>query len=88
MVAAPSKLVRPSGDRVTTDAKDALHPARLLRLGEIVPRAVPTRQQEVARDLARAREDARGDLVRDRQRVSTMLLQHGGVHCGGKACRS
>jgi len=34
LVAAPSKLQRPSGDRVKTDAKDALHLARLLKLGE------------------------------------------------------
>src|SRR6187397_2292480 len=32
-VAAPSKLQRPSGDRVKTAAKDAVHLARLLRLG-------------------------------------------------------
>ena len=35
MVAAPSKLQRPAGDRVKTDARDAAHLARLLRLGEI-----------------------------------------------------
>ena len=32
-VAAPSKLHRPAADRVKTDAKDAVHLARLLRLG-------------------------------------------------------
>lgn len=37
VVAAPSKLQRPSGDRVKTDAKDAVHLARLLRLDEITP---------------------------------------------------
>lgn len=35
-VAAPSRLVRPAGDRVKTDAKDALLLARLLRMDEIV----------------------------------------------------
>ena len=35
VVAAPSKLQRPAGDRVKTDARDAAHLARLLRLGEI-----------------------------------------------------
>jgi transposase len=35
-VVAPSKLQRPAGDRVKTDARDALHLARLLHLGEIV----------------------------------------------------
>src|SRR5512144_405551 len=62
VVAAPSKLQRPSGDRVKTDAKDALHLARLLRLGEITSVEVPTVAQEAARDLVRAREDVRGDL--------------------------
>ena len=36
LVAAPSKLQRPVGDRVKTDARDAAHPARLLHLGQIV----------------------------------------------------
>jgi transposase len=34
-VVAPSKLHKPSGDRVKTDARDALLLARLLRLDEI-----------------------------------------------------
>ena len=42
-VAAPSKLQKPSGDRVKTDAKDAVHLARLLRLDEITAVAIPTR---------------------------------------------
>ena len=36
VVAAPSKLQRPSGDRVKTDARDAAHLARFLHLGEIM----------------------------------------------------
>ena len=84
-VAAPSKLLRPSGDRVKTDAKDAVLLARLLRLGEITPVAVPTVEQESARDLVRAREDVRGDLMRARHRLSKLLLRHGHVYYGGKA---
>src|SRR5689334_1362033 len=42
VVAAPSKLQRPCGDRVKTDARDALHLARLLHLGQIVAVTVPT----------------------------------------------
>ena len=59
--AASSKLQRPAGDRVKTDARDALHLARLQRLAEVVPVRVPTEAQEAARDLARAREAARAD---------------------------
>lgn len=84
-VVAPSKLQRPSGDRVKTDAKDAVHLARLLRLDEITPVAVPTVEQEAARDLVRAREDCRGDLMRARHRLSKLLLRHGQVYYGGNA---
>ena len=41
VVAAPWKLIRPAGDRVKTDARDAAHLTRLLRLGEITTVAVP-----------------------------------------------
>ena len=85
VVAAPSKLHRPSGDRVKTDARDALHLARLLRLDEITPVAIPTIDQEAARDLVRAREDCRGDLMRARHRLSKLLLRHGIVYDQGAA---
>ncbi len=84
-VVAPSKLQKPAGDRVKTDAKDALHLARLLRLDEIVSVAIPTVDQEAARDLVRAREDCRGDLMRARHRLSKLLLRHGIVYSGGDA---
>ena len=85
VVAAPSKLQRPAGDRVKTDKNDALHLARLLKLGEIVEVTVPSIETEAARDLVRAREDARGDLMRDRHRLSKLLLRHGIVYSGGQA---
>jgi transposase len=84
-VVAPSKLQRPSGDRIKTDARDAVHLARLLRLDEITPVAVPTIEQEAARDLVRAREDCRGDLMRTRHRLSKLLLRHGIVYDGAAA---
>jgi len=84
-VVAPSKLQRPSGDRVKTDAKDAVHVARLLRLDEFTAVSVPTVDQENTRDLVRAREDARGDLMRARHRLSKLLLRQGIVYSGGQA---
>src|SRR4051794_37094393 len=84
-VAAPSKLQKPAGDRVKTDAKDAIHLARLLRLDEITPVAVPSVEQESARDLVRAREDCRGDLMRARHRLSKLLLGNGIVYYCGDA---
>jgi transposase len=84
-VVAPSKLQRPSGDRVKTDARDAVHLARLLRLDEFTAVSVPTMEQENARDLVRAREDCRGDLMRARHRLSKLLLRQGIVYSGGQA---
>jgi len=46
---------------------------------------VPSVDQEAARDLVRAREDARGDLMRARHRLSKLLLRHGIVYSGGQA---
>jgi transposase len=80
VVAAPSKLQRPSGDRVKTHVRDARHLARLLHLGEVTAVTVPTVEQEAARDLVRAREDCRGDLMAARHRLSKLLLRQGIVY--------
>lgn len=85
LVAAPSKITRAPGDRVKTDARDAMLLARLLRIGDLVAVRVPTRGQEAARDLVRAREDARGDLMAARHRVSKLLLRQGIVYSAGAA---
>ncbi len=79
-MAAPSKIPRAPGDRVKTDRRDAERLARLLRLGELVAVRVPEPHEEAARDLVRAREDARGDLMRARHRLSKLLLRHGLVY--------
>jgi transposase len=79
VVAAPSRI-RPAADRVKTDRRDAERLARLLRLGEITLVRVPEPEEEAARDLVRAREDARGDLMRARHRLSKLLLRHGAVY--------
>jgi transposase len=85
VVAAPSKLIRPAGERVKTDARDAAHLARLLHLGQITEVTIPSVEQEAARDLVRAREDVRGDLMSARHRLSKLLLRQGIVYCGGRA---
>ena len=85
VIAAPSKLQRPAGDRVKTDAKDAEHLSTLLRLDAFTAVTIPDEQTEAARDLVRAREDCRADLMRARHRLSKLLLRHGIVYSGGQA---
>jgi transposase len=85
VLAAPSKMERPPGDRIKTDRRDAERLARLLRLDEVPAVRMPTIEEEAARDLTRARDDVRADLMRARHRLSKLLLRHGIVYTGGKA---
>ena len=77
MVAAPSKIPRASGDRVKTDRRDAESLVRLLLAGKLHAVRVPGPQEEALRDLVRAREAVRVDLMRCRHRLSKLLLRHG-----------
>ncbi len=77
VVAAPSKIPRAAGDRVKTDRRDAEHLVRLLLAGKLHPVRVPGAEEEALRDLVRARETVRSDLMRARHRCSKLLLRHG-----------
>ena len=77
VVAAPSKIPRASGDRVKTDRRDAEHLVRLLLAGKLHPVRVPGDEEEALRDLVRARDAVRMDLMRSRHRLSKLLLRHG-----------
>jgi transposase len=77
VVAAPSKIPRASGDRVKTDRRDAEHLVRLLLAGKLHAVRVPGPEEEALRDLVRAREAVRMDLMRARHRLSKLLLRHG-----------
>jgi transposase len=77
VVAAPSKIPRASGERVKTDRRDAEHLVRLLLAGKLHPVRVPGAEEEALRDLVRAREAVRVDLMRCRHRLSKLLLRHG-----------
>jgi transposase len=77
VVAAPSKIPRASGDRVKTDRRDAEHLARLLLAGKLNAVRVPGIEEEALRDLVRARETVRVDLMRSRHRLTKLLLRHG-----------
>ena len=84
-VGAVSKMLKPSGDRVKTDRRDAVFLSRMLAVGNVVECFCPTPEQEAARDLARARADARADLMRARNLLSKMLLRKGIVYQGKSA---
>ena len=76
LVAAPGKIPRGATDRVKTDRRDAEHLVRLLLAGKLSAVRIPGPEEEAMRDLVRAREDLRMDLMRSRHRLSKLLLRH------------
>ncbi len=72
-VVAPGLIPKKAGDRVKSDRRDAVRLARLLAAGELSFVRVPTLEEERFRDLVRAREDLRCDLMRARHRLSHFL---------------
>jgi transposase len=82
MVCSPGAIPRQPGDRIKTDTRDALKLARLHAAGQLRPVVVPAVELEALRDLVRAREDLRGDLMSARHRVSKLGLRYGHVFDG------
>ena len=79
-VIAPGLTPRGRGDRVKTDRKDAELLVRCLMAGSLTPVVVPSPQVEAAREVVRAHDACRRDLMNARHRVSKMLLRHGRVY--------
>lgn len=84
MVVAPSLIPAKPGERVKTDRRDARKLVFLFRAGLLTEVQPPSEEDEAARDLCRAREDAREDLLRCRHRLSKFLLRRGIVFTAGK----
>ncbi len=76
-VVAPSRIPKPSGKQIKNDRRDALMLARLHRAGELTAVHVPLAEDEAVRDLTRAREDAKGDEKKSKQRLLAFLLRSG-----------
>jgi transposase len=68
-------IPKKAGDRVTTDRRDAVQRARLMRSGDLTPVYVPQVEDEAIRDLSRAREDTIRDLKAAKFRLKAFLLR-------------
>lgn len=76
-VVAPALVPTKAGDRVKTDRRDAEKLARCHRAGDLTAVWVPDEAHEALRDLIRAREAAKTDQQRARQRLGKLLLRQG-----------
>jgi transposase len=83
-VIAPSLIPRKPGERIKTDRCDARKLRELLEGGLLTEVHPPTPEDEAVRDLCRAREDAKEDLLRARHRLAKFLLRRGLVFGRGR----
>ncbi|MEW5784397.1 MAG: transposase [Bacillota bacterium] len=77
IVAASSLVPQRPGDQVKNDRRDARKLARHLRNGDLTCVWVPDEDNETLRDLSRARQSAKEDLHRNRQKLLKFLLRLG-----------
>lgn len=77
IVVAPTLVPSKAGDKVKTDRRDAEKLARCFRAGDLTPVWVPSKEHEALRDLVRAREVAKEDQRRARQRLQKFHLRLG-----------
>jgi len=82
-VVAPALIPRKPGERVKTNRRDARKLAELGRAGLLTTVRPPTLEEEAVRDLGRARDDVREDLLRCRHRLTKLLLRRG-LHAPGR----
>lgn len=83
IVVAPSLIPSKPGERVKTDRRDGRKLAELFKAGLLTEVHPPTPEEEAVRDLTRAREDAKRELLSARHRLTKMLLRQGHVYRQG-----
>src|ERR1700732_5034986 len=76
-VIAPTLVPVKAGNRVKTDRRDAEKLARSYPSDDLTAVWVPDEGSEALRDLVRAREAAKQDQLRARNRLSNFLLRSG-----------
>jgi transposase len=75
-IVAPSLIPTKPGARVTTNRRDAITLARLMRAGDLTPVDVPQVEDEAMRALCRAREDTIRALQVAQCQRTALLLRH------------
>lgn len=83
-VIAPSLTPRKPGQQVKTNRLDARRLGVYYRGGQLTAVRIADPEQEALRDLLRARDDVRRDLMQRRQRLNGFLLRHGYHFAEGK----
>ncbi len=74
-VIAPSKIWAQPGNQIKTDRRDAVKLVNQFKAQMLTTVHPPNAEQEAVRDLCRAREDAKADETRAKNRLAQYLLR-------------
>ena len=84
VILAPTTMLTPQGNRVKTDARDALMIAQCLSYGGYRAVYIPTEEDDSVEEYLRMRDDHKLALKKIKQQINAFCLRHGHHYTGTK----
>ena len=84
VILAPTTMLTPQGNRVKTDARDALMIAQCLSYGGYRAVYIPTEEDDSVKEYLRMRDDHKLALKKVKQQINAFTLRHGQHYAGTK----
>ena len=84
VILAPTTMLAPQGNRVKTDARDALMIAQCLSYGGYRAVYIPTEEDDSVKEYLRMRDDHKLALKKVKQQINAFTLRHGQHYAGTK----
>ena len=84
VILAPITMLTPQGQRVKTDARDALMIAQCLSYGGYHAVYIPTEEDDSVKEYLRMRDDHKSALKKIKQQINALCLRHGHHYDGTK----
>ena len=84
VILAPTTMLTPQGNRVKTDARDALMIAQCLSYGGYRAVYIPTEEDDSVKEYLRMRDDHKLALKKIKQQINAFCLRHGHHYTGTK----
>ena len=77
VILAPTTMLTQQGQRIKTDARDAVMIAQCLSYGGYHPVYIPTEEDDSVKEYLRMRDDHKLALKKVKQQINTFCLRHG-----------
>lgn len=84
VILAPTTMLTPQGNRVKTDARDALMIAQCLSYGGYRAVYIPTEEDDSVKEYLRMRDDHKLAMKKIKQQINAFCLRHGYHYAGTK----